>query len=121
MLRNPVILNGLSDVQKFFAKSYIIPTLIESGETFADKEIAELYEINLTTVCKWRKDIKNEWEPNTGLCCSYSLSKIWKIKNNKMWERTRYNPNGDIEKESKRRADSRCFFSKGNYNIYMGY
>ena len=99
MLRNSVTLNGLNDDQKFFAKSYIIPTLIEStetsGKTFTDKKIAKLYEINLTTARKWRKYIINEWEPNTNLCCSYSLPKIWKIKDNKMWERTEYNPNED--------------------------
>lgn len=95
MLRKLVTLNGLNDDQKFFAKSYIIPTLIESGETFTDKEIAELYEINLNSVRKWRKHIKNKWEPNTNLCCSYFLPKIWKIKDNKMWERTGYNPNED--------------------------
>lgn len=99
MLKISVTLNGLSDDQKFFAKSYIIPTLIEptetSGKTFTDREITELYEINLTTARKWRKYIRNEWEPNTNLCCSYSLARIWKIKDNKMWERTGYNPNED--------------------------
>ena len=98
MLRNSVTLNGLNDDQKFFAKSYIIPTLIESGETFTNGEIAELYGINLATVCEWRKYIENEWEPNTNLCCSYSLPKIWrikdsKLKDSKLWERTKYNPN----------------------------
>ena len=93
MLRNSVTLNGLNDDQKFFAKSYIIPTLIESGETFTDGEIAELYGINLATVCEWRKYIENEWKSNTNLCLSYSLPKIWKIKDSKLWERTEYNPN----------------------------
>ena len=93
MLKNSVTLNGLNDDQRFFTKSYIIPNLIESGETFTDGEIANLYEINLTTARKWRKYIRNEWEPNTNLCCSYSLPKIWKIRDNKMWERTGYNPN----------------------------
>ena len=100
MLINPAILNGLSDDQKIFAKSFIIPTLIEpsetSGNTFTDKEIAELYEINLPTARKWRKYIKNEWEPNTNICCSYCLPKIWKITDNKMWQRTEYNPHEDL-------------------------
>nr|QNL31609.1 MAG: hypothetical protein [Bacteriophage sp.] len=100
MLKNSVTLNSLSGDQKFFAKSYIIPTLIEStetsGKTFTDGEIAELYEINLTTARKWRKYIRKEWEPSTNLCCSYSLPKIWKINDNKMWERTEYNPNEDF-------------------------
>jgi hypothetical protein len=54
MLRNSVTLNGLNDDQKFFAKSYIIPTLIEStetsGKTFTNKEIAEIYDVSLTTI-----------------------------------------------------------------------
>ena len=92
MLKNSVTLNGLSDDQKFFAKSYIIPTLIKStetsGKTFTDKEIAELYEINLTTVRRWKKDVKNRSQPNTKLCST--LPHNWIIRKDGKWEKTEW-------------------------------
>lgn len=44
---------------KFFNRSHITPALIKVGETFTDKEIAEIYNVSLTTVRRWKKDVKN--------------------------------------------------------------
>lgn len=73
---------------KFFNRSHITPTLIKVGETFTDKEIAEIYGVSLTTICRWKKDIKACRQPNTKLCST--LSYAWIIKKDGKWERTEW-------------------------------
>ena len=73
---------------KFFNRSHITPALIKAGETFADKEIAEIYDVSLSTICRWKKDVKSRRQPNTKLCST--LSHSWIIKKDGKWERTEW-------------------------------
>jgi Trp operon repressor len=73
---------------KFFKRSHIIPKLIDAGETFTDKEIAEIYGVSLTTIRRWKKAVKARRQPNTKLCST--LPHSWIIKKNGKWERTEW-------------------------------
>ena len=73
---------------KFFNRSHIIPALIDAGETFTDKEIAEIYDVSLTTIRRWKKDIKTRSQPNTKLCST--LPHNWIIRKDGKWERTEW-------------------------------
>ena len=73
---------------KFFNRSHIIPALIDAGETFTDKEIAEIYDVSLTTTRRWKKDIKACRQTNTKLCST--LHHSWIIKKDGKWERTEW-------------------------------
>lgn len=73
---------------KFFKRSHITPALIQAGETFNDKEIAEIYDVSLTTIRRWKKDIKSRRQPNTKLCST--LPHSWTIKKDGKWERTEW-------------------------------
>ena len=73
---------------KFFKRSHITPALIQSGETFTDKEIAEIYDVSLTTVHRWKKAVKSRSQPNTKLCST--LSHSWIIEKDGKWERTEW-------------------------------
>jgi transposase len=63
---------------KFFNRSHITPALIDAGETFTDKEIAEIYDVSLTTIRRWKKSVKARRQPNTKLCST--LPHSWIIK-----------------------------------------
>ena len=73
---------------KFFNRSHIIPALIDAGETFTDKKIAEIYDVSLTTIRRWKKDIKTRSQPNTKLCST--LHHSWIIEKDGKWERTEW-------------------------------
>ena len=73
---------------KFFKRSHIIPELIDAGKTFTDKEIAEIYDVSLTTIRRWKKAVKARRQPNTKLCST--LPHSWIIKKNGKWERTEW-------------------------------
>ena len=73
---------------KFFNRSHITPALIKTGEIFTDKEIAEIYGVSLTTICRWKKDVKARRQPNTKLCST--LPHSWIIKKDGKWERTEW-------------------------------
>jgi DNA invertase Pin-like site-specific DNA recombinase len=63
---------------KFFKRSHIIPELIDAGKTFTDKEIAEIYDVSLTTIRRWKKAVKARRQPNTKLCSTLPHSFIIK-------------------------------------------
>ena len=73
---------------KFFKRSHITPALIKAGQTFTDKEIAEIYDVSLTTIRRWKKDIKTCSQPNTKLCST--LHHSWIIEKDGKWERTEW-------------------------------
>ena len=73
---------------KFFKRSHITPALIQAGETFTDKEIAEIYDVSLTTIRRWKKDVKARRQPNTKLCST--LPHSWIIEKDGKWERTEW-------------------------------
>lgn len=73
---------------KSFKRSHITPALIQAGETFNDKEIAKIYDVSLTTIRRWKKDVKARCQPNTKLCST--LLHSWIIRKNGKWERTEW-------------------------------
>jgi DNA-binding transcriptional regulator YiaG len=73
---------------KSFKLSHITPALIDAGKTFTDKEIAEIYGVSLTTIRRWKKDVKARRQPNTKLCST--LPHSWIIKKDGKWERTEW-------------------------------
>ena len=79
---------GLNDNKKFLNRSHIIPALIDTGESFTDNQIAEIYDVSLTTVRRWKKDIKARRQSNTKLCST--LLHSWIIKKDSRWERTEW-------------------------------
>ena len=79
---------GLNDNKKFFNRAHITPALIDAGETFTDKEIAEIYDVSLTTVHRWKKAVKNRSQLNTKLCST--LPHSWIIEKDGKWERTEW-------------------------------
>ena len=69
-------------------RNYTIPKIVLVGRIFTDQEFANLYEVSLSTVKRWKKHIKNGSNPKTNLCPH--LTNNWIIRSDGKWEKVLY-------------------------------
>ena len=66
-------------------RNYTIPKIVRIGTIFTDQEFARLYEVNLSTVKRWKESVKMASNPKTRICSN--LKDNWIIRTDGKWEK----------------------------------
>ena len=71
-------------------RNYTIPKIVLTGRIFTDQEFARLYEVNLSTVKRWKESVKMASNPKTRICSN--LKDNWIIRSDGKWEKAGCRP-----------------------------